>query len=34
VEDRLDREAGARFVIELPAEELAPEEITDEEMAT
>jgi signal transduction histidine kinase len=34
VEDRLDREAGARFVIELPAEELVPDESTIEEMAT
>jgi two-component system, OmpR family, sensor histidine kinase MtrB len=33
VEDRLDGEAGARFVIELPAQELTPEDVSAEEMA-
>jgi two-component system, OmpR family, sensor histidine kinase MtrB len=33
VEDRLDGEAGARFVIELPAQELTAEDLSAEEMA-
>jgi two-component system sensor histidine kinase MtrB len=33
VEDRLDGAAGARFVIELPAQELSADELSTEEMA-